>query len=70
MLKKHRDPVEPSSAIGETLRSIVGSRYLSAAATAGDAVSEVQPRFIGEPANEQELAALLSCANQTGIGGI
>jgi len=69
MLKKHRDPVEPSSATEETLRSIVGSRYLCAA-TAGDASSEVQPKFTAEPANEQELAALLSWAKQAGIAVI
>jgi len=69
MLKKPPDPVEPSSAIEVTLRSIVGSRYLCAA-TAGDAVSEVQPKFIAEPATEQELASPLSCANQAGIAVI
>ena len=69
MLKKLPDPVEPSSAIEETLRSIVGSRYLFAA-TVGDAVSEAQPKFIGEPADEQELTVPLSCANQAGIAVI
>jgi|SRR6516225_1067102 hypothetical protein len=66
MLKKPPDPVEPSSAIEVTLRSIVGSRYLCAA-TAGDAASELQPKFIAEPATEQELACPLSCANQAGL---
>ena len=69
MLEKLRDPIVRSSAIAEKLRSIAGSRYLCAA-TAGDSVREVQPKFIAEPANEQELAAPLSCANQPGVAVI
>ena len=36
-------------------------------ALAGDAASEQQPKFIAEPATEQELACPLSCANQAGL---
>jgi len=58
-----------ASAIEEKLRAIVGSEHFRAA-TAGDAVSGLQPKFVAEPANEQELATLLSSANEAGIAVI
>jgi glycolate oxidase FAD binding subunit len=58
-----------ASAIEEKLRAIVGSEHFRAA-TAGDAVSGMQPKFVAEPANEQELATLLSCANEAGLAVI
>jgi len=58
-----------ASAIEEKLRSIVGSDYFRAA-TVDDAVSGVQPKFVAEPADEHELASVLSCANDAGIAVI
>ena len=58
-----------ASAIEEKLRAIVGSEHFRAA-TAGDAVSGMQPKFVAQPANEQQLATLLSCANEAGIAVI
>src|SRR3974390_1912852 len=58
-----------ASEIEEKLRGIVGSEHFRAA-TAGDAVSGMQPKFVAEPANEQELATLLSSANEAGIAVI
>src|SRR6516165_2134490 len=58
-----------ASAIEAKVRSIVGVEYFRAA-TASDTVSGVQPQFVAEPADEQELAAVLSCANEAGIAVI
>src|SRR6516162_4202010 len=58
-----------TSAIEEKLRAIVGSEHFRAA-TAGDAVSGLQPKIVAEPANEQQLATLLSCANEVGLAVI
>jgi glycolate oxidase FAD binding subunit len=58
-----------ASTIEEKLRSIVGTGYLRAA-NVSDAVMGVQPQFVAEPANEQELAAVLSCANDADIAVI
>jgi glycolate oxidase FAD binding subunit len=58
-----------ASAIEEKLRSIVGVRYFRAATTS-DAVAGVQPKFVAEPATEQELAALLSSGNEARIAVI
>src|SRR3974377_905068 len=58
-----------ASAIEEKLRGIVGSEHFRAA-TAGDAVSGMKPKFVAEPANEQEIATLLSSANEAGIAVI
>src|SRR6516165_3879624 len=58
-----------ASAIEERLRSIVGVRHFRAA-TASDTVSGVEPKFVAEPASEQELAALLSSANEAQIAVI
>src|SRR5215470_12504833 len=58
-----------TDAIEEKLRAIVGSQHFRAA-TAGDAVSGLQPKFVAQPANEQQLATLLSCANEAGMAVI
>src|SRR6516165_9036853 len=58
-----------ASAIEEKLRSIVGVRHFRAA-TASDTILGVEPKFVAEPASEQELAALLSSANEAQIAGI
>jgi len=58
-----------ASTIEEKLRSIVGTEYFRAA-TVSDAVMGVQPQFVVEPASEQELAAVLSCANDAEIAVI
>src|SRR6516164_4825637 len=58
-----------ASAIEERLRSIAGVRHFRAA-TASDAVLGVQPKFVAAPASEQELAALLSSANEARIAVI
>src|SRR5262250_1117896 len=58
-----------ASTIEEKLRSIVGVRHFRAA-TASDTVSGVEPKFVAEPASEQELAALLSSANEAQIAVI
>ena len=58
-----------ASAIEEKLRSIVGVRHFRAA-TASDTVLGVEPKFVAEPASEQELAALLSSANEAQIAVI
>jgi len=58
-----------ASTIEEKLRSIVGTEYFRAASVS-DAVMGVQPQFVVEPASEQELAAVLSCANDAEIAVI
>jgi glycolate oxidase FAD binding subunit len=58
-----------TSSIEEKLRSVLGSQNLRAA-TAGDEVSGVMPQFVAEPENEQQLAAVLSFANEAGISVI
>src|ERR1700741_646662 len=58
-----------ASTIEEKLRAIGGIEYFRAASVS-DAVMGVQPQFVVEPASEQELAAVLSCANGAEIGVI
>ena len=58
-----------ANAIEEKMRAIVGVEHFRAA-TATDAISGVQPKFVAEPASEQELAALLSSANEARIAVI
>jgi len=58
-----------ATSIEEKLRAIVGPGHFRAA-TAGEAICGVQPQFVVEPGDEQQLAALLSCANEAGIGVI
>jgi len=58
-----------TSSIEEKLRSAAGAHNLRAA-TVGDMVSGVLPQFVAEPDNEQQLAAVLSLANEAGIAVI
>lgn len=58
-----------TSSIEEKLRSVLGAQNLRPA-TDGDVVSGVQPQFIVEPENEQQLAAALSLANDAGLAVI
>ena len=55
-----------SLAIAEKFESIVGAHHVSAA-SAADAVAGVQPEYVVSPGNEQELAAILACANEAGL---
>src|ERR1700739_1587468 len=58
-----------TSSIEEKLRSVLGPENLHPAGSA-DAVSGVLPQFVAEPDNEQQLAAILSMANEAGIAVI
>jgi glycolate dehydrogenase FAD-binding subunit len=58
-----------TSSIGEKLRAAVGSQNLRAAAV-GDSVDGVQPQFVAQPGSEEQLASLLSCANEMEVGVI
>ena len=58
-----------TSTIEEKLRAAVGSQNLRAA-TASDSVCGVQPQFVAEPENEEQLASLICCANEAGVGVI
>lgn len=51
--------------IEERFRAAVGAENLRAA-TIDDAVCGVQPQLVAEPENEEQLASLLSCANEMG----
>jgi glycolate oxidase FAD binding subunit len=51
------------------VREIVTAKYVRAA-VASDAVAGVQPRFVVEPGNEQELAKVLKLANAAGLAVI
>jgi len=55
-----------TGSIEEKLATAVGSRNLRTA-TAGDSVCGVPPQFVAEPENEEQLASLLSCADDTGV---
>src|SRR5271155_4482232 len=55
--------------IEHEFRAILGSDSLRAA-TGSDAVCGAQPRLVLEPANEQELAAALRLANESGLAVI
>src|ERR1700739_2660940 len=58
-----------TSSIEEKLRSVLGPENLHPAGSA-DAVSGVLPQFVAERDNEQQLAAILSMANEAGIAVI
>jgi glycolate oxidase FAD binding subunit len=58
-----------TSSIEEKLRSVLGPENLHPAGSA-EAVSGVLPQFVAEPDNEQQLAAILSMANEAGIAVI
>src|SRR5579859_6965264 len=55
-----------TSSFEENLRALVGPANLRAA-SASDAVSGFLPHFVAEPDEEQQLARVLSLANETGI---
>ncbi|HEX8872727.1 MAG TPA: FAD-binding oxidoreductase, partial [Candidatus Acidoferrum sp.] len=55
--------------IEEKLQSLVGAERFRPA-TADDSVSGAQPQFVVEPADEQQLAAVLSWANEAGLAVI
>jgi type II secretory pathway pseudopilin PulG len=61
--------MKTSLSIAEKLESIVSTANVCAA-TAQDAIAGVQPEYIVSPGTEQELAAVLACANEAGIGVI
>jgi glycolate oxidase FAD binding subunit len=58
-----------TGAIEEKLRSVMGVQNLHVA-TAADMIAGVLPQYVVEPTNEQQLAAVLSFANEVGIGVI
>ena len=58
-----------STAIAEKFESIVGAANVSAATT-NDGVAGQQPEYVVSPENDKELAAVLACANEAGIGVI
>jgi glycolate dehydrogenase FAD-binding subunit len=58
-----------TSSIKEKLQAAVGSQNLRAAAL-GDSVCGVRPQFVAEPEDEQQLASLLSCANEMDVAVI
>jgi glycolate oxidase FAD binding subunit len=53
--------------IQEELQAIVGKEYLRPAEYA-DAVCGIAPRFVVEPENERQVAAVLATANAAGVG--
>jgi glycolate oxidase FAD binding subunit len=55
-----------TSTFEESLRAVVGPENLRAAAPA-DAVSGVLPQFVAEPGDQNQLASVLSVANEAGI---
>jgi glycolate oxidase FAD binding subunit len=55
-----------SLAVSEKFEAIVGAPNVCVA-TAADAVAGVQPEYIVSPGNQQELAAILACANEAGL---
>src|SRR5215471_1769840 len=55
--------------IQEELQAIVGAQNLRPA-IAGDAICGVAPRWVVEPGNEQQVAAVLAAANSASIGVI
>jgi glycolate oxidase FAD binding subunit len=62
-------PMLNASSIEEKLRSLVGPQHLRPA-TASDMVSGMTPKFVAEPADERQLAALLALANESGLAVI
>jgi glycolate oxidase FAD binding subunit len=58
-----------SKEIEEQLRGVVGAEFVRAA-DVNDAVCAVQPQLVVAPGNEAEVAAVLRCANESGIAVI
>jgi len=61
--------MKASLSISEKCESIVG-RANVCAATARDVVVGVQPEYVVSPGTQQELAAVLACANEAGVSVI
>jgi glycolate dehydrogenase FAD-binding subunit len=61
--------MKTSLSIAEKCESIVGPVNVRAA-TVQDAVAGAQPEFVVSPGTEQELAAVLTCANEAGMSVI
>jgi glycolate oxidase FAD binding subunit len=59
----------PTATIEDKLRSLVGAAHVRAA-TPDDSVAGRQPSLLVEPANEHELAAVLSSTNDAGLSVI
>jgi len=57
------------SAIEEKLRAAAGSQILRPA-TASESVCGMQPQFVAEPENEEQLASVMACANEAGVAVI
>lgn len=55
-----------AKSIEEELQSLVGSAHFRSAGP-GDAVCGIVPQFVVEPENEQQLARVLSSANEAGL---
>lgn len=55
-----------SIAIAEKFKAIVGTDHVCPA-TSNDTVASVQPEYVVSPGTERELAAVLACANETGV---
>jgi glycolate oxidase FAD binding subunit len=55
-----------TASIEQQLASIVGTENLRPA-TAEDRIGNLQPKFVVEPSTEQQLAAALACANNSGL---
>jgi glycolate oxidase FAD binding subunit len=61
--------MKASPSIAEMFEPIVSSGHVRAA-TEQDIVAGVQPEYVVSPGSEQELAAVLACANEAGIAVI
>jgi glycolate oxidase FAD binding subunit len=62
-------PILNTSSVEEKLRSVVGPQHLRPATTS-DMVSGMMPKFVAEPEDERQLAALLALANESGVAVI
>lgn len=65
--RSHSTAMLGTKSIQEELQVIVGSGNLRPAGE-GDAICGVIPRFVVEPENEQQAAAVLAAANAAGLG--
>ena len=55
-----------TASVVEELRAIVGAEHVHAA-NAADQVDGVQPQFVAEPTNAEQVAKVLKCANDAGL---
>jgi glycolate oxidase FAD binding subunit len=58
--------VSPATVWGDEIRSLVGREHLRPA-TADDSVGGIVPKFVAEPATEQEISKILACANEAAM---